>query len=36
VRKFLHGMGLKWQRMRAVPVPPKKHSTNTFESRPSS
>src|ERR1700676_5259525 len=24
VRKFLKNMGLKWQRMRAVPVPPKK------------
>jgi transposase len=24
VRKFLKGMGLKWQRVRAIPVPPKK------------
>jgi transposase len=24
VRKFLKGLGLKWQRVRAVPVPPKK------------
>jgi transposase len=36
VRKFLKGMGLKWQRVRAIPVPPKKRSMNTFESRPSS
>jgi transposase len=36
VRKFLKTMGLKWQRVRAVPVPPKKLSTNTFESRPRS
>jgi transposase len=25
VRKFLKGLGLKWQRMRAIPVPPKKN-----------
>jgi transposase len=36
VRKFLKGMGLKWQRVRAIPVPPKKLSTSTSESRPSS
>ena len=24
VRKFLKGLGLKWQRIRAIPVPPKK------------
>jgi transposase len=36
VRKFLKGMGLKWQRVRAIPVPPKKLSTNTSESRASS
>ena len=24
VRKFLKGLGLKWQRVRALPVPPKK------------
>jgi transposase len=36
VRKFLKGMGLKWQRSRAVPVPPKKRSTNTSASRRSS
>jgi transposase len=35
VRKFLKGMGLKWQRIRAIPVPPKKLSTNTSVSRPS-
>lgn len=29
VRKFLKSMGLKWQRMRAVPLPPKKVSRNT-------
>lgn len=28
VRQFLKGMGLKWQRIRAVPVPPKKRSTS--------
>lgn len=33
VRKFLKDLGLKWQRVRAIPVPPKKVSTNT--SRPS-
>jgi transposase len=36
VRKFLQGMGLKWQRIRAIPVPPKKVSTNTSGSRLSS
>jgi transposase len=36
VRKFLQGMGLKWQRVRALPVPPKKLSTNTSASRPTS
>lgn len=29
VRRFLKGMGLKWQRVRAVPVPPKKLSRST-------
>lgn len=29
VRKFLKDLGLKWQRMRAVPLPPKKVSRNT-------
>lgn len=28
VRKFLKDLGLKWQRMRAVPLPPKKVSRN--------
>ena len=28
-RKFLKGLGLKFQRVRAVPVPPKKVSTST-------
>jgi transposase len=36
VRKFLKGMGLKFQRVRAIPVGPKKLSTNTSESRGSS
>jgi transposase len=36
VRKFLKGLGLKWQRVRAIPVPPKKLSTNTSKSRASS
>jgi transposase len=33
VRKFLKGMGLKWQRVRAIPVPPKKLSRSMSESR---
>ena len=36
VRKFLKGLGLKWRRVRAIPVPPKKLSTNTSSSRRSS
>jgi transposase len=36
VRQFLKGMGLKWQRVRAIPVPPKKRSTSTSASRPRS
>jgi transposase len=28
VRKFLKGLGMKWQRMRAIPLPPKKVSRN--------
>jgi len=28
-RKFLKGLGFTWQRVRAVPVPPKKRSTST-------
>jgi len=35
VRKFLKGLGLKWRRVRAIPVPPKKLSTSTSNSRPS-
>ena len=35
VRKFLKDMGLKWQRIRAIPVPPKKTWTSTFETKPS-
>lgn len=35
VRKFLKGLGLKWQRVRAIPVPPKKTWRNTSPSRPS-
>lgn len=33
VRKFLKDLGLKWQRVRAIPVPPKKVSWSTFASR---
>jgi len=29
VRKFMKHLGLKWQQMRAVPLPPKKVSRNT-------
>jgi transposase len=36
VRKFLKGLGLKWRRVRAIPVPPKKLSRNTSSSRRSS
>jgi len=36
VRKFLKGMGLSFQRVRAIPVPPKKVSTSTPASRRSS
>lgn len=36
VRKFLKGLGLKFQRVRAVPVPPKKVSRNMPGSRRSS
>jgi transposase len=32
VRKFLKELGLKWQRVRAIPVPPKKVSRNMFRS----
>lgn len=30
VRKFLKSLGLKWQRMRAIPLPPKKVSRNMW------
>mgnify|MGYP001236016891 CR=1 FL=1 len=33
VRKFLKGLGLKWQRIRAIPVPPKKTWRSTSPSR---
>jgi transposase len=33
VRKFLKDLGFKWQRARAIPVPPKKVSRNTCNSR---
>jgi transposase len=33
VRKFLKGLGLKYQRVRAIPVPPKKVSTSMSENR---
>jgi transposase len=36
VRKFLKAMGLKWQRTRAIPVPPKKTWPSMSQSRPSS
>lgn len=36
VRKFLKNMGLKFQRVRMVPVPPKKTWPSTSKSRPSS
>ena len=36
VRKFLKGLGLRWRRVRAIPVPPKKLSRSTSRSRPSS
>ena len=32
VRTFLKHLGLKWQRMRAVPLPPKKVSPSTWRS----
>lgn len=34
VRRFLTDLGLKWQRVRAIPVPPKKVWRNTSNSRP--
>ena len=33
VRKFLKGLGLKWQRIRAIPVPPKKTWPSTLQTR---
>jgi transposase len=35
VRRFLKALGLKWQRIRAIPVPPKKTWTSTFGTKPS-
>jgi transposase len=34
VRRFLRGLGLKWQRIRAIPVPPKKTWWSMSPSRP--
>lgn len=34
VRRFLMGLGLKWQRVRAIPVPPKKTSPSMPPSMP--
>ena len=36
VRKFLKDLGMKWQCVRALPVPPKKTWPSTLPSRPSS
>jgi transposase len=33
VRKFLRDLGMNWQRVRAIPVPPKKVSPNTSPSK---
>jgi transposase len=33
VRKFLKDLGLKWQRVRAIPVPPKKVSPSTCSNK---
>ena len=33
VREFLTGLGLRWQRVRAIPVPPKRVSRNTSRTR---
>lgn len=35
VRNFLKDMGLKWQMIRAIPVPPKKTWTSMSQTRPS-
>jgi transposase len=34
VRRFLKGLGMKWQRIRAIPVPPKKTWRSMSPSRP--
>lgn len=34
VRRFLKGLGLKWQRIRAIPVPPQKTWPSMSKSRP--
>ena len=34
VRQFLKGLGLKWQRVRAIPVPPKKTWQSTPPTKP--
>jgi transposase len=34
VRRFLTGLGLKWQRIRAIPVPPKKTWPSTSPNKP--
>jgi transposase len=34
VARFLKGMGLKWQRVRAIPVPPKKTSMSMLPIKP--
>jgi len=36
VRCFLAGLGFRWQRVRAIPVPPKKTCPSTFRSSASS
>jgi transposase len=36
VRRFLAGLGFRWQRMRAIPVPPKKTCPSMFASSGSS
>ena len=36
VRRFLAGLGFRWQRVRAIPVPPKKTWPSTFASSGSS
>jgi transposase len=33
VRKFLKDLGMNWQRVRAIPIPPKKVSPNTSPSK---